>query len=369
MIIKTFDFLVFFIILIILSSCNNVSSTNEFHFNGKIAWLGKVGNDYEVFCYDGDMTYQITDNDYDEKFPRISANGIAWTVLVDSMNQYYDLFYYDWDTTYRLIENSNQIQTGFFHLYGNSIVWIELDGNDFDIFLFNGIKTIQIADNIATKWEPQIHGDNIVWFANDGDDYEIFLYNGSTTIQITDNDIPDAFANVYGDSIVWYACFSTGSAICLYDGSTISPLTDSVYHKNMYSLFPLISESYVVWEAEGDSINTSAIYVLKGSVVHKIEEIPVCGCGLIPLWPKLSKNTVVWRNPCDSIPNDAIYLYNGSSVKILADLIGEPEVSGDYVVWADSDGNDLEIFLYDGYTIHQITDNDYNDRFPDVWSE
>ena len=43
-----------------------------------------------------------------------------------------------------------------------------------------------------------------------------------------------------------------------------------------------------------------------------------------------------------------------------------PRVSGSSVAWQQYDGHDWEIYLYDGSTIKQLTDNDVDDTVPDV---
>ena len=49
-----------------------------------------------------------------------------------------------------------------------------------------------------------LSGSNVVWSGNDGNDFEVFLYNGSETTQLTDNDIDDRFVKISDDNnIVW----------------------------------------------------------------------------------------------------------------------------------------------------------------------
>jgi hypothetical protein len=40
--------------------------------------------------------------------------------------------------------------------------------------------------------------------------------------------------------------------------------------------------------------------------------------------------------------------------------------AGGHVVWEGYDGNDWEIFYYDGTEVHQITDNDFDDTSPNI---
>jgi hypothetical protein len=90
---------------------------------------------------------------------------------------------------------------------------------------------------------------------------------------------------------------------------------------------------------------------------------------------------VVWR--CQTIVEKApfvfvnvegetseIFLYNGSTIKQLTDndyYDGDPQINDNgEVVWIGSDDNDYEIYLYDGSTIKQLTNNDYDDILPQI---
>ncbi|MHC4445016.1 MAG: TolB family protein, partial [Planctomycetota bacterium] len=64
-----------------------------------------------------------------------------------------------------------------------------------------------------------------------------------------------------------------------------------------------------------------------------------------------------------------IFLYDGTSTTQLTNnSYGDyfPQVSGSNVVWQGYDGNDYEIFLYDGTSTTQLTNNSYQDIDPQV---
>lgn len=77
--------------------------------NPKIVWFASDGNDYEIFAYDGSNKQQITNNNYDDEFPKVNGAGqILWTGNDGGWNLYgaagaysrYDFVYhiYDGDT-------------------------------------------------------------------------------------------------------------------------------------------------------------------------------------------------------------------------------------------------------------------------------
>ena len=82
----------------------------------------------------------------------------------------------------------------------------------------------------------------------------------------------------------------------------------------------------------------------------------------------IANGEVVWsgRNASDY----EIFLYDGTSKTQLtnnADDDRTPHINDHgHVVWSGWDGSDYEIFLYDGTSTTQLTDNDYNDRHPRI---
>lgn len=85
-----------------------------------------------------------------------SAYATTWTVTQLTNNPYTD--------------HNAQID-------GSNVVWYGSDGNDNEIFLYDGesIMTTQLTDNNYDDRTPQIDGPNVVWEGFDGNDYEIFL--------------------------------------------------------------------------------------------------------------------------------------------------------------------------------------------------
>ena len=65
-----------------------------------------------------------------------------------------------------------------------------------------------------------------------------------------------------------------------------------------------------------------------------------------------------------------IFLYDGTSTTQLTDNDYDddcPQINDNgYVVWRDDDGSDYEIFLYDGTSTTQLTNNDYDDYSPQI---
>ncbi len=100
--------------------------------------------------------------------------------------------------------------------------------------------------------------------------------------------------------------------------------------------------------------------------------------------PQIWGNNVVWSGGYNygiGIISSGIFLYDGATtIQLTNNSYGNsnPEIWGNNVVWSGNnqvsswysqvpDGYDDEIFLYDGTTTIQLTDNKYEDVEPQIW--
>ncbi|MBW1999261.1 MAG: hypothetical protein JRJ29_15040 [Deltaproteobacteria bacterium] len=206
--------------------------------SGYVVWEGHDGNDTEVFLYDGVTTWQLTDNDKDDSFPRINNTGhVTWFGEGE-------IFVFDGLVTEQLTHDNLADSYPMINDRGD-IVWFADDGNDKEIFFYDHrTRTItQVTDNDYDDWYPRINGrGDIVWFAgvNFGgayqeSDYEIFVYEASsrTTTRITNDSWQDwrPYINSDGD-VVWMKGSENGFEIFLYDAGTGDTVrvTDNLYN-------------------------------------------------------------------------------------------------------------------------------------------
>jgi hypothetical protein len=74
--------------------------------------------------------------------------------------------------------------------------------NDFQIYLYDGSTVREISTGIRNQF-PQIDGQYVVWQGYDGNDDEIFLWDGYKVTQLTDNAVGDTAPKIDGNHIVW----------------------------------------------------------------------------------------------------------------------------------------------------------------------
>ncbi len=82
---------------------------------------------------------------------------------------------------------------------------------------------------------------------------------------------------------------------------------------------------------------------------------------------QIDGSNVVWQGLGGT--DREIFLYDGNTTHQLTDNAFDDvnaQISGSRVVWQGYDGHDWEIYLYDGNTIHQVTDNSYDDVNPEI---
>ncbi|MDJ0568856.1 MAG: carbohydrate-binding protein [Pleurocapsa sp. MO_192.B19] len=243
------------------------------------------------------------------------------------------------------------------------MVWSASDGNDNEIYLYNGSETIQLTDNDVNDDNPQVSDGNVAWLSYEGEpnyhyypDNAIYLYDGTSTTRLTDADTVINEFDLSGNQLAWSDSDGKDSEIYFYDGTGVTQLT----RNSLSESSPQISGNNIVWSAydEGDS----EIYLYDGSEVTQLTDNNTYDSS-----PQISGNNVVWSG--DDGNDSEIYLYNGSeTIQITNNDTGDHslQISGNNIVWSGNDGNDSEIYFYNGSEIIQLTDNDTYDSNPQI---
>lgn len=174
-----------------------------------IAWEKWVNGKSEIYFYNGEQISRLTNNSYDDRWPAIWKDHVAWYGSKRYPND--DIFYYD-GTTVRQLTQSNKNSNPV--VWGNNVAWQGLDNDGrWQIFVYDGQSTRRIT--IYTNRDastPAIWGDVIVWTAVRSDIYdydeaektrEVYLYDEKEVHQITDNSYQDISPVVWGQNVAW----------------------------------------------------------------------------------------------------------------------------------------------------------------------
>lgn len=302
-------------------------------------------------------------------------NLCPFFLLTLGLITYFDNISYCYDII-QLTDNASLVSDlNSSHMSDSYVVWEEYDGNDNEIFLYNGSATIQITDNDDYDTCPTVNENGYVaWHGPGTTGEEIFLYNGSNILQLTNSN--DEFIerspkiNNQGH-VVWVNSLFN---LFLYNGTTVTQLNRDGFGADE----PDINDSGdVVWQ-EYDG-NDYEIFLYNGSATIQLTDNDYRD-----VLPKINNyGHVVWQgsigtgdeqdDEVDSLVN--LYFYNGSNTALLTDsylsINGFDINDTDEIVWAacdctNSDLSYLEIFLYDGFTITQLTNNHYGNQFPKI---
>ena len=193
-----------------LQLTDNDSRESSVDVSGQnVVWSG-TGN--SIWLHDGIETVQLPGTGVS---PHVSGNLVAWKAYSGGKRN--EIHLYDGNSTTQIVNSNDSVSIeGFFD--GN-LVWSEWDGNDWELFRYKGGNTVRVTDNdFNDRLSPNStasssssssttavdgSGDNLVWSSYVDGNWEIFLYDGKKTIQVTDNEIDDINPKISGNTIVW----------------------------------------------------------------------------------------------------------------------------------------------------------------------
>ncbi|MFW9829146.1 MAG: TolB family protein [Candidatus Thorarchaeota archaeon] len=292
---------------------------------------------------------QLTDNEEHEIFPQIHNGMVTWEGY-DGND--YEIFLYDGITKMQLTDNG--YQDYYPQIHNGMVTWC--GDYDSEIFLYDGTTKTQLTDNGEDDYDSQIHNGMVTWNGYDGNDYEIFLYDGTTKTQLTNNEYEDYYPQIHNGMVTWCGYDGHDYEIFLYDGTTKTQLTDN--GEDDYD--SQIHNGMVTWN--GYDGNDYEIFLYDGTTKTQLTNNEY-----EDYYPQIHNGMVTW---CGYDGHDyEIFLYDGTTKTQLTDN-GEDDydsqIHNGMVTWNGYDGNDYEIFLYDGTTKTQLTNNEYDDWLPQI---
>ncbi len=303
---------------------------------------------------------RLTDDDSgrDDRYPEIHDGQIVW----EGGSR---IFYWDGTTT-------TEISTAAFahhqpDIWDGQVAWRGSDGSDYEVWLWDGTNTTNISNNTWDDGSPDIRNGEVVWscvgtieywdgnsatyltnspFNNtsarvcdgeviwhgfdlfENDDFEIFYWNGGAVRQITDNGAleDDAAPQIDGGEMTWYGYeYGSPGEIFYWDGtwSGLDPNVVQLTDNTVWESSPHIHNGQIAWVGENN------IYFWDGT------------------WSGSDPNIT-------QVTDDSSSCY-------------DPQINNGHITWWGSDGNDNEIFYWDGTTAYQVTNNDWNDLYPRIW--
>jgi cysteine-rich repeat protein len=219
----------------------------------------------------------------------------------------------------------------------------------------------QISNDSAADGRPRIAAGQVAWESGPAGDTEIDLFDGSSTASVTVNaeDIEPEISDTY---LVWKRQLAGDSCrLDVFDFDTTQTLNSSMPCGND----ALVAGPHVIWTDTAGLLGDDVFVSTDGAGPVQLGSSSVDE-GFARIGDVAGDPRAVWVEG----QADLVY-WDGSSSDVIADapasaLRSQIRMSGGRVVWADDVGGDSEIFLYDGTTVVQLTNNAYDDVEPQV---
>ncbi len=185
-------------------------------------------------------------------------------------------------------------------------------------------------------------------------------------IQLSNDPNMRSTYSMSGDKVVWtefqnnLETFPYASEIFLFDGTNILQLTED----DQRDFNPSIDGNYVVWQKTDNPWNMHEhdIYLYDGT-----ETIQITDDSADDQYPLVSDGNIAW------LKEEGLAYYDGKSTTVLSARVfwswtqrENFDIAGKKVVWSESVSGNSEIFMYDGSTTIQLTDNSYDDSLPRI---
>jgi cysteine-rich repeat protein len=223
------------------------------------------------------------------------------------------------------------------------------------------IDAAPLTSNAVEDQFPKVSGAEVSWLEAIGQDSEVRLFDGTDTILVTDNTaIFDIDAHLSEGRLVWKR--SVDGLDCSIERRVSGGGTSTVD-----ASMPCVSEirvagPHTIWTEDANGALDDVFVRTDGGAPAQLGEDDVSETsprvGDVAGTPRAA-----WLTP-----TGGLWYWNGSSapVEIVASGASELEMDGPRVVWVASDGNDDEIYLYDGSSLAPLTNNAYDDAQPSV---
>lgn len=320
-----------------------------------------------------------TDNNGDKL--KVSGNKITW-------ESDHGIYLFD-----SFIPRSLDFYGGNPQINGDSVVWDHgYLGNGISLYKTGWHTPQLLPSHYVGGNNPQVYDGKVVWQNGQGEDAHIFFYDGFTTIALSDLPESRSFFNhsprIYGSNIVW----SSGNwywlgdnpqihhaQIYWYNGERTVQLTNSPF----FNSSPVVSEQIIAWTTlgynelgwgissfdENNGFSEVHIYDINTSQTTQISSAsPIRDL-------QVSGRNTVWQEGSNEDAATTIMFYDGTTVinlsntKLGGEFDSNPKLFGNKVVWERWDGIDYEIMYYDGNGTLQVTNNNRDDRYPQVSDE
>jgi len=326
-----------------------------------------------------------------------------WSVLLSTQS-----YGVEYKTTQLTNDSFNDAD---FKLNNGQIIWCKSDGNDSEIWFYDGNQAASLTNNTYDDIQPDLYNGIKVWARKDeymkefppgsGSEQpwvDLYVYLNTDGNQISFSSCskngfegyttggPLLAPKIHNDEIAWYESYQDETIfeirLCLYDVSTgvkdylAVPGTGAFRGSKIYN-------GQVAWSAYTGAGGywqpywpTYDIFFYNGSGLSSLSNIERVTTDA-PIQNtnenvQLSNGQMVWQAYYSGGSRDIFYYNSASSerrkVSVNPNDDCNPQIDGDWIVWQGYDGYDYEIFLYNIKIrkITQISRDSEDDWYPQI---
>lgn len=322
-------------------------NTKYFYY---ISYVDEYGNEYldnnngecysfntEEWSFDGTLSSILSDN-----IGYILKKGNVLFLRADS------LYFYDGVSTELITVNSN---IGSYNFYENRIAWCDRR----TIYLNENNQTTEIYNDDPNSYDYISHllidSKYIAWHKGDFNFKEIMLYDGTTSEVISER-TENSLKGMQNGKVVWQKGYQYDPRIIYYNGKEALDIGEGMNpHMDIYG--SIVWKDYdKIYKFDGEE----AVVIIENNSFSKNE-------------PKIFGDNIIWREYDPNGQFSSVKLFDGNSIKQISTEGRNcyyPTLNGDQAVWTEEDGNDREIYYWDGVETIQLTNNNYHDYNPQV---
>jgi beta propeller repeat protein len=176
----------------------------------KVVWSSFKKSENSAYLYDGANTVELPENVGLGQVPRISGNNIVG-VGIDADGGHDQVFLYDGVTNKPLGNTSGHDILP--RIAGENVAWSSCVNSVCEIFTYQDGQAKQLSFNSVRTYAPLVSEFFVFFNVYNGSDFEIFIYDGVNTVQFTDNDVNDTLYDNSGNTFVWTRSDRKGSQI------------------------------------------------------------------------------------------------------------------------------------------------------------
>jgi hypothetical protein len=265
-----------------------------------VVWQGQVNQqDWEILYYDIDTSsvHQLTNNTYDDTEPVICYPFVVWTADCGTGGTS-EIWFCDLSAAIpkpvRLTDNNYEDlypDVSFVSELGlrPRVVWQgNPKGDDWEIFRYDGIATEQLTDDVKDDQLPKVSGEKIVWRNGTAtNEWEIYLYDGTGPIRLTDTLYPETRPQISGSTVAWEGFDGSDWDIFAYQRNTIKNVSNNI---NADDRYPVLNGSLVAWQwGESPQIQVT-MFDLEEHILYAFS-----GTG-DDTSPRIYGQEIVWQN-------------------------------------------------------------------------